>query len=252
MRLLELVSLFCFDFSSEKEHAVNENELEIGLELDSEALEQLSGMEGVSHTEVGLWGSRQNHLSVYRDEPTRRDIDMGRRSVWDLLMRCVPHPHPECRFRSISVSIDLRRNRDGVEQADVRVEDFSPKSVFGAEPVRLATKRAGDLKFALKQLDMNVGLSAEESREVQIHYPVVRGSQQDQGLVIWTFEPLADTVPLHADQALRVLFSAPSARVDELDVKLRVQANVQVPGVRGLFPLVGYRTVYLNEWHKIA
>jgi hypothetical protein len=231
---------------------MNEKELEIGLELDGEALEQLSGLDEVSYSEVGLWGGRKNHLSVYRDQPARWDIEFGRRSAWDLPLRCVPHPHPECRFRSISVSVDLRVNRNGTEQADVRVEDFSPRSVLGAEPVRLQAKRAGDLKFTFTQLDMNVGLSAEESREVHIHYPVVRGSLQDEGLVIWTFEPLAESVPLHADQSLRVLFSAPSARVGELAVRLRIHAKVQLPGVLGLFPVVGHRTVDLDEWHEIA
>jgi hypothetical protein len=222
---------------------------EINLDLNGEALQELSGEDQVAYQDVRVWG-RVNHLAVHRGPLSHRPLDFGRRVVWEIPLRCLVHPHPQCRFRYVRLSVDLRQASDGSPQTDVRVEDLSPRIVEGRDPIRIMTKRAGDLSFALESVGVGATTSAEVSREAQIYFPVVRGSKIVPQLAVWDFEPLPEA-PLYMDRDLRLLVSGPSAPSSELYAEFRVEARLNVEGLRGLVPLIGRRAVELTAGHRL-
>lgn len=223
---------------------VNKVLCDVNLELHTEALQELCGGEQVAYQDVRVWG-RTNHLVVRSGTANQRPIDYGRRVVWELPLLFLVHPHAECQFRYVRLSVDFRRDAGGAAQAGVQVEDLSPRHVEGKDPVRILTKRSGELSFELEMTGVEASVTAEASRESQVYFPVVRGSKIVSGLAVWDFEPLPGA-PLHVERELRLLVSGPASASEKLHAEVRVEARVSVTGLRGLVPLIGQRPIDLT------
>ena len=154
------------------------------------------------------------------------------------------------RLGNVRLSADFRLGPDGAPQEGVRVEDLSPKVVEGKDPVRIVTKRSGDLSFELETVGVGANVSTEMSREAQVYFPVVRGAAVVSGLAVWDFEPLPGG-PLYVDRDLRLLVSGPLASPGGLHVEFRVQAKVSLDGLQGLVPLIGRRSVDLTAGQRL-
>lgn len=217
---------------------------EVNLDLNIEALHELSGDDQVAYEEVRIWG-RSNHLAIRRGALSKQEIDYGRRAVWEVPLQCLVHPHPECRFRYLRLSVDFRQEMDGADLRSVRIEDLSPQKVDGKDPVRIVTKRSGDLSFEFETIGMGGTASATMSQESQVYFPVVRGSKVIAGLAVWDFEPLPGA-PLYVDRELRLLVSAPTAPPGGLHAEFRVETGVRIEGLRGMVPLIGRQSIDLT------
>jgi hypothetical protein len=227
---------------------VDELLCDIELGLNEEALQERSGEGLVAYQDVRVWG-RSNHLAVRRGKVSRSLIDYGRRAVLDVPIQCLAQGHPSCRLRYVRLFIDFRRAQDGTAQQGVQVEDLSPRLVEGPEPVKIVTKRAGELKFEVETVNLGASVSAEESREAMVYFPVVRGAGVGFGFAMWDFEPLPG-VPLQVDRQLRMLVSCPLLP-DVLSSEFRVEARVEADGLRGLVPLIGSRRAILTAAQQL-
>jgi hypothetical protein len=188
--------------------------------------------------QVRLWG-RENRLALWRGDIVRTYYDLGRRMVLDIPLRCIAHPHPECRFRFVRLVADFGTGPAGQPQ-EAKVEDLSPRMVVGEDPVRIVTKRAGSLLFELEELKLGPRLTAEQEREYVVYFPEIRGAGVGFAAVTWDFSavPIA---PLHVDRDLRVLVSFP-ASTSEVLATFRIEAKVEWQGLAALVPLVGSRS----------
>lgn len=212
---------------------------DVELTLNAEELEERAETAAIVQRDYRLWG-HENRLGLWRGAIRRRTIESGHRDIMDLPLRCVAHPHPECRFRYVHLVVDLTCAEDGAPQSAV-VEDLSPRYVEGPEPVKIITKRAGELGFTCETLNLGPNISAEMSQEYQVYFPVIRSSGVGFGTAVWDFEAVLDA-PLHVDRDLWLCVSVPTA-LSALYVQFRFEVRLQCPGLTSWLPLIGRRTV---------
>ncbi len=219
---------------------------DLDLEPDIEAMqERAAGLLPVDGS-FPLWGSG-NRLALRRVALTRQLLTGGQRAAFDLALRCVAHPHPECRFRYVQVAVDFGHGLDDQSQ-DAIVEDISPGWVEGKEPVKIVTKKAGELSFEFETLKIGPSASLEQTREYQVYFPVLRSSGKGFEEAVWTFEAI-EGAPLHVDRNLRLIVSTPSS-TGVLRASFRLEARVERTGVAGWIPLIGRRSVEIEavDW----
>jgi hypothetical protein len=221
---------------------------EVELAVSEEAFLERSAGSALADEQIRLWG-RENRLALWRGDITRMEYDLGRRMVFDLPLRCLAHPHPECRFRYVRLVADFGTG-PGEERQEAKVEDLSPRLVVGNDPVKIVTKRSGELSFELKEFKLGPSISAEQEREYQVYFPEIRGAGIGFGTATWDFTALPEA-PLHIDRDLRVLVSFPVGLL-EVQALFRLEAKVQRQGLAALIPLVGSRRASFQITDTIA
>ena len=202
---------------------------DIPLEVDSGELQERAGPAVVLEERVRLL-ARENQVGLWRGDTRRDTVDGGTRTVFDMPLRCVAHPHPDCRFRWVRLLASF-----GTEGASV--SDLSPRDVRGTQPVKIVTRYAGGLSFEVEQLKLGPELSAERSTEQQVYFPEITTSGVGFSYASWDFHAVGES-PLHVDRDLRLLLSLP-ASADRVEVKFTLRAAVAVKGLAGLVPLLG-------------
>ena len=212
---------------------------ELELEPDVEALQERAAGVLPMDESFPLWGAN-NRLALRKGALTRRPVAAGKRHAFDLSLRCLAHPHPECRFRYVQIAVDFGHGVDGQSQ-DAVVEDISPGWVEGKEPVKIVTKKSGELSFEFETLKLGPSVSLEQSRECQVYFPIVRSSGKGFEEALWTFEAIENGL-LHVDRDLRLIVSTPSS-VAALRATFRLEAHIEKPGIVGWIPLIGNRSI---------
>ncbi|MBN9519757.1 hypothetical protein J0H58_14745 [bacterium] len=215
--------------------------VEIDLDVNEDFLERATGSP-LADEEIRLWG-RENRLALWRGDVIRTQYDLGRRVVFDIPLRCIAHPHPECRFRYVRLIADFGTGPDG-ERQEATIEDLSPRQVLGEDPVKIVTKRAGELSFELEELKLGPTISAEQEREYVVYFPEIRGAGVGFAAATWDFSTVP-VAPLHVDRDLRVLVSFP-AGLSEVQGRFRIEAKVERQGLSALIPLVGSRSARIH------
>jgi hypothetical protein len=175
--------------------------------------------------------ARSNRLALRCDPATRHDGPTPGTDVLDFQLRCVAHPHPECQFRWVRVTLNLSET-DGVS-----ITDLSPRDEVSEHPVKITTSYSGGLKFDIAALPVHPELSAERGTEQDVYFPKLSVSGIDFGYAMWDFTAVGEE-PLKVDRPLRLLASVPDAD-RQVPVHLTLRALVTARGLTGRIPLIG-------------
>ena len=178
--------------------------------------------------------ARASRLAIRCDPAVRH---RGRARGTDLIefpLRCVAHPHPDCRFRWARVTLDLSGT------AGTSVADLSPRDEVSDHPVKLTTRYSGGLKFDIAVIPAHPELSAERSAEQDVYFPKITVSGIGFGYAIWDFTAVG-AEPLTIDRPLRLLATVPATAV-QVPARLTLRAAVTARGLPGWIPLIGRQT----------
>ena len=178
--------------------------------------------------------AKASRLAIRCDPAARHAGDQQGTDVIDFLLHCVAHPHPECRFRWVRVTLDLS------SVTGASITDLSPRDEINEHPVKITTSYRGGLKFDIAAVPLKPELSAERSTEQDIYFPAITVSGVGFSYAMWDFTAIADT-PLKVDRALRLLATIPSA-VAPVTAHLTLRASVTARGLPGTIPLIGRET----------
>lgn len=209
---------------------------DIPLEADEGELHERAGSAVVLDESVRLL-ARENRIGIWRGETRRDSVDGGVRSVLDVPLRCIAHPHPDCRFRWVRLLVDF--GADGSS-----IIDLSPREVRGESPVKIVTRYSGGLSFEVEQLKLGPEFSWERSSEQQVYFPEITSSGLGLSHAIWDFHAVGEA-PLHVDRDLRLLLRVPVSE-NRVVVKFTLRASVAAKGWTGLLPVLGRKKVELD------
>jgi hypothetical protein len=209
---------------------------DIPLDADEGEQHERAGSAVVVDESVRLL-ARENRIGIWRGETRRNSVDGGAGSVLDVPLRCVAHPHPDCRFRWVRLVVDFGTD-------DSIIIDLSPREVRGVDPVKIVTQYSGGLSFEVERLNLGPEFSLERSSEQQVYFPDITSSGLGLSHAIWDFHAVGEA-PLHVDRDLRLLVRVPIS-VDRMEVKFTLRASVAARGLTGLLPVLGRKKVEIE------
>jgi hypothetical protein len=216
--------------------------LDVELDLDTDAIDERFAGEVVIDEDLTTL-ARQNVLSLWRSEPERVDLDDGTAAV-EIALRCTAHPHPECRFRWVRLTVDFAAT------PDAQIADLSPRDEVATEPVKLTTTRKAALSFKIESVPLTPSAGYQRVSEQNVYLPSVTASGINLRRAIWTFSAAGES-PLHVDRDLRLLLSVPAA-ASTIPVLMTLRAKVAVTGLMHIIPLLGSRSANFTALRDIA
>jgi len=156
--------------------------------------------------DTALWlAGRDNRVALWRGIEAWETTPGAARAVVDLRLRCVAHPHPECRFDWVRLMADF-------SALDGEILDLEPRNA----PADHASPRE--------------------------NLPDVFSSGLRLPAVTWDFRARPGR-PMHLDCDLRVLAAVSAAHARAAaDVRFIIRARVAVEGVLRAIPVIGRRT----------
>jgi hypothetical protein len=186
--------------------------------------------------------ARTNRLAIKCEAAVRKRSGTPGTDIIDFPLRCVAHPHPECRFRWVQVTLDLKGT------AGASITDLSPRDEISEHPVKISTTYKGGVKFDIAMLPVHPELSAEHSTEQDVYFPKISVSGVGFSFAMWDFTAIGDE-PLKVDRQLRLLATVPSSAA-EIPASITVKASVAARGLPGRIPLVGRQNKTIPLKHR--
>jgi hypothetical protein len=186
--------------------------------------------------------ARTNRLAIKCEPAVRHGSGAPGTDVIDFPLHCVAHPHPECRFRWVQVTLDLSGT------AGASITDLSPRDEISEHPIKISTTHTGGLKFDIAMIPVHPELSAEHSTEQDVYFPKISVSGIGFSYAMWDFTAIGDE-PLKVDRQLRLLAKVPSAAA-EIPACITMKASVAARGLPGRIPLVGRQTKTIPLEHR--
>ncbi len=178
--------------------------------------------------------ARASRIAIRCETAVRHRDGTSDADMIDFPLRCVAHPHPECRFRWVRVTLDLSAT------AEASITDLSPRDEVSEHPVKITTTYSGGLKFDIAMLPVHPELSAERTNEQDVYFPKITASGTGFGYAIWDFTAVGEE-PLKVDRPLRLLAAIPASAA-QIPVSVTVRAAVAARGLAGRVPLLGRQT----------
>jgi len=175
--------------------------------------------------------AKASRLAVRCDSAVRHHDSTPGTDIIEFPLRCVAHPHPECRFRWTRVTLDL----SGTVGASIT--DLSPREEVSEHPVKVTTRYSGGLKFDIAMIPAHPELSAERTAEQHVYFPKITVSGIGFSHAIWDFTAVGEE-PLTVDRPLRLLATVP-ATATQVPARLTLRAAVTARGLPGWIPLIG-------------
>ncbi len=209
-------------------------DFDFAMTLDESALEQRSEGEALIADEQVRVLAHENRLVLRREKTERSNLDDQTTALY-MLLRCLAHPHPECRFQWVRVSLDFSAN------PNVRVSDLFPQRIDGTDPIKVTLTRSASLAMEFGTYKLGPAVGIERSTEQSIYYPGTIGSGINTSSALWDFQTQGEA-PLYVDRDLHLVLAQPTMLVSVL-VRVTLRAKVVAKGIAGIIPIVGRREV---------
>lgn len=213
---------------------MRDEDFDFTMTVDESALEQRSEGEALIVDEQIRMLAHENRLVLRRDKTERTPVDVETSALY-MLLRCIAHPHPECRFQWVRISMDFSNN------LNVKVREMFPERIDGTEPVKVSVKRSASLALEYGTYKLGPGVGIERSIEQSIYYPGTIGSGIKTSSAVWDFQAQGEA-PLYVDRDLHLVLTQPIT-LENVRTKVTLRARVVAKGISGLIPIVGRREV---------
>lgn len=151
-----------------------------------------------------------------------------------IAMRCIAHPHRECRISELTFSVNLLAET-GDMSSKPQIKEMNPKSLDRATRETAISKKAATLKPSLVPIGSE--LSEEITKDSTQHFWIVKASGIGTARALWTFTA-HDQVPLDVDHALEIFVNAGQCGT-ALKASFLIDAWIQRPGVLSSIPFLG-------------
>ncbi|MDH3600388.1 MAG: hypothetical protein OEU26_12205 [Candidatus Tectomicrobia bacterium] len=207
---------------------------DLNLELDEGGLDQRGVSELHLDENIQLW-ARENRITLLMEEQERHFLPDISRFTKPLDLRCVVHPHPECRFIFVRLTIAFNPASGAI------VQDLVPKRVDSGQPLKITTTYRGGLSFEYNEVKLSDMAGVEHSKEYQHYFPEIVGSGVNTNRVIWDFKTPMNDVELYVDRDLFLLIAYPEDR-STVTAEITLRARVIRKGLIGYIPLIGKKT----------
>lgn len=213
---------------------MKDEDFDFTMTVDESALEQRSEGEALIVDEQIRMLAHENRLVLRRDKTERTPVDVETSALY-MLLRCIAHPHPECRFQWVRISMDFSEN------PNVSVREIFPQRIDGTEPVKVSMKRSASLSLEYGASKLGTGVEVERGTEQSIYYPSIVGSGVNTSSVLWDFQAQGEA-PLYVDRDLHLVLTQPTA-LEAVRTRVTLRAKVIAKGITGLIPIIGRREV---------
>ena len=208
--------------------------LDVPLDLDEGALAERWEGAVVLDREAIRALVHENHMSLWRSTPIRRDLSDGT-AVVDLTLRCVAHPHSHCRFRWVRITLDFTAGDH------IQVRDMAPRTQITTNAVELTIRTSPDQAFYdIGSVALTPDAAAERRGDPTVYFPLVTTSGPYFTYATWDFTAVEGR-PLDVERDLRLLLTLASS-VTTIPTTITLRGEVVVNGWAGRLPLIGRRT----------
>ena len=217
---------------------------DVPLDLDEAGIESGRSDEAIIGDETVRLMLRENRIALAKGKTNVVNPLAGvdpSLAYYDIPLVCVIHSHPECRFRSSRLMVDLSPTKGTL------IRDMVPREIKGDKPVELKTSVGLGLKFNVVSDVLSAEVKPEFATSRTVYYPEIVSSGTNFTKGYWDFLALTSDY-LHVNRELRLLISAPK----EVPVQARfnLRAKVTFAGAMGLIPLLGY-SGEINETYRL-